>query len=73
MTKYIENDLGIVSVPSFDLKGKEMTAEELWQAYQKINPSIGDKIDAWAFGVQPDLLAQLVLEGTKTATASAYE
>ncbi|WP_221913777.1 ASCH domain-containing protein [Streptococcus halichoeri] len=50
-----------------------MTAEELWQAYQKINPSIGDEIDAWAFGVQPDLLAQLVLEGTKTATASAYE
>ncbi|PZO95122.1 MAG: RNA-binding protein [Streptococcus pyogenes] len=50
-----------------------MTAEELWQAYQKINPSVGDEIDAWAFGVQPDLLAQLVLEGTKTATASAYE
>lgn len=50
-----------------------MTAEELWQAYQKINPSIGDEIDAWAFGVQPDLLAQLVLEGTKTATASAYD
>ncbi|MGT2934467.1 ASCH domain-containing protein [Streptococcus castoreus] len=50
-----------------------MTAEELWQAYKEINPSIGDKMDAWAFGVQPDLLAQLVLEGTKTATASAYD
>lgn len=50
-----------------------MTAEELWQAYRKINPGIGDEIDAWAFGVQPDLLAQLVLKGIKTATASAYD
>lgn len=50
-----------------------MTAEELWQTYQKINPGIGDEFDAWAFGVQPDLLAKLVLEGTKTATASAYD
>lgn len=50
-----------------------MTAEELWKAYQQINPEIGDMIDAWAFGAEPDLLAQLVLEGTKTATASAYD
>lgn len=50
-----------------------MTAEELWQAYRKINPGIGDEIDAWAFGAQPDLLAQLVLKGIKTATASAYD
>lgn len=27
-----------------------MTAEELWQAYRKINPGIGDEIDAWALG-----------------------
>lgn len=50
-----------------------MTAEELWPAYQKINPGIGDEIDAWTFGAQPDLLAQLVLKGIKTATASAYD
>ena len=30
-------------------------------------------IDAWQFGAEADLLAKLVLEGTKTATASAYD
>lgn len=55
------------------IQRKKMTAEELWQAYKKINPHIGSEIDAWAFGAQPDLLAQLVLEGTKTATSSAYD
>ena len=50
-----------------------MNAQELWNKYKKINPSIGDDIDAWQFGVEADLLAQLVLEGTKTATASAYD
>nr|WP_205396951.1 ASCH domain-containing protein [Streptococcus lutetiensis] len=50
-----------------------MNAQELWNEYKQINPSIGDAIDAWQFGAQPDLLAQLVLDGTKTATASAYD
>lgn len=50
-----------------------MTAEELWSQYQQINPGVGDLAEAWAFGAEPDLLAQLVLEGTKTATASAYD
>lgn len=50
-----------------------MTPKEMWQAYRKINPAIGDKINAWAFGVEPDQLADLVLRGEKTATASAYE
>ena len=27
-----------------------MTPKEMWQAYKKINPKIGDEIDAWAFG-----------------------
>ncbi len=49
-----------------------MNAQELWNEYKQINPSIGDDIDAWQFGAQPDLLAKLVLDGTKTATASAY-
>ena len=34
-----------------------MTPQEMWNAYKQINPSIGDEIDAWAFGVAPDLLA----------------
>ena len=45
-----------------------MTPQEMWNDYKKINPSIGDEIDAWAFGVEPDLLADLVLRGEKTAT-----
>lgn len=50
-----------------------MTPEQLWNEYKTINPAIGDKIDAWAFGVEPDQLADLVLKGEKTATASAYD
>ncbi|MGT2827208.1 ASCH domain-containing protein [Streptococcus himalayensis] len=50
-----------------------MTAEEMWAAYRLLNPQIGEDIDAWQFGVEPDLLADLVLRGEKTATASAYE
>ena len=50
-----------------------MTPQEMWNAYKKINPSIGGEIDAWAFGVEADLLAELVLKGEKTATASAYD
>ena len=50
-----------------------MTPQEMWNKYKQINSSIGDEIDAWAFGVEPDLLADLVLRGEKTATASAYD
>ena len=50
-----------------------MTPQEMWNKYKKINPLIGDEIDAWAFGVDPDLLAELVFKGQKTATASAYD
>ena len=50
-----------------------MTPQEMWNAYKQINPSIGDEIDAWAFGVDADFLADLVLRGEKTATASAYD
>ncbi|HGQ1777990.1 TPA: ASCH domain-containing protein [Streptococcus pneumoniae] len=48
-----------------------MIPQEMWNKYKQINPSIGDEIDAWAFGVEPDLLADLVFKGEKTATASA--
>ena len=50
-----------------------MTPQEMWNAYKQINPSIGDEIDAWSFGVEPDLLAELVFKGEKTATTSAYD
>ncbi|MGV3179252.1 ASCH domain-containing protein [Streptococcus sp. 11273D007BW] len=50
-----------------------MNAQELWNKYKKINPSIGDDIDAWQFGAQADELARLVNQGKKTATASAYD
>ena len=45
-----------------------MTAEELWK-----KSGLTGKYEAWAFGGAPDKLAKLVLEGTKTATCSAYE
>ena len=50
-----------------------MTPQEMWNKYKQINSSIGDEIDAWAFGVDADFLADLVLKGSKTATASAYD
>ena len=31
-------------------KEQPMTPQEMWNAYKQINPSIGDEIDAWAFG-----------------------
>ena len=43
------------------------------ESIQENQPSIGDEIDAWAFGVEADLLADLVLKGEKMATASAYD
>lgn len=50
-----------------------MTPTQMWQEYKNINPAIGDEMDAWAFGAEPDELADLVLKGIKTATASAYD
>lgn len=49
-----------------------MNAEQMWIEYKKINDDIKDNYKAWAFGVEADLLADLVLKGEKTATASAY-
>lgn len=58
---------------SKNYKGVPMIPQEMWNKYKQINPSIGDEIDAWAFGVEPDLLGDLVFKGEKTATASAYD
>lgn len=48
-----------------------MTEQEIWQAFVASNPdAAGSSCTAWQFGDDPDRLAQLVLEGLKTATAS---
>jgi len=48
-----------------------MTAKQMWEAYSR-QESIDEEYEAWAFGVDADELADLVLNGIKTATASAY-
>ena len=50
-----------------------MKSDQMWQAYKILNPTIGDKIDAWTFGMEADYLAELVLMGQKTATSSAFD
>ena len=45
-----------------------MTAEELWK-----NSGLTGTYEAWAFGEAPDKLAELVVQGIKTATCSAYD
>jgi len=49
-----------------------MTGKELWERYARENRVSGGEYDQWTFGVDADLLAHLVVTGTKTATASAY-
>jgi len=48
-----------------------MNAQEMWEEYSQ-KEMIYAQYDAWAFGDAADELAALVLQGTKTATASAY-
>lgn len=52
---------------------KNKTASELWNDYRNVNPDAPENYEAWAFGNSKEManeLANLVLEGTKTATAS---
>lgn len=49
-----------------------MTAQEMWNAYMKKCGSEHAEYEAWAFGEDADELAELVVCGKKTATASAY-
>ena len=49
--------------------------KQLWEEYNKINPNAPDYYDAWPFGNSKEMadeLAKLVIEGTKSATASNY-
>ncbi len=48
-----------------------MTHQELWAVYRAVNPAAGEDYEAWAYGDQPDLLAELTRTGVKTATAGA--
>ena len=52
-----------------------MTEKEMWNEYIKVNNK-AKSYEAWSFGgntpENQDLLAELVLKGIKTATASAY-
>ena len=51
-----------------------MREKELWKAYcEKNNIDIDTPYEAWGFGGAPDKLADLVLKGIKTATASGYD
>ena len=51
-----------------------MTGKELWNLFirEKNLPEITSDYDAWSFGSSADELAQLVVNGIKTATSSAY-
>lgn len=48
-----------------------MTHEEMWCAYRTVNPAAGEDYEAWSYGDDPDLLAELTRSGIKTATSSA--
>lgn len=50
-----------------------MTGEQMWRDFAAARGLPEDTpYEAWAFGGDPDKLAALVLDGVKTATASAY-
>lgn len=49
-----------------------MKPEDMWKGYCK-NHHLSDGVyEAWAFGGEPDKLAELVIQGVKTATSSLY-
>lgn len=51
------------------------SVEKLWEAYRKSNPDAPKVYEAWAFGDSKEMadeLADLVIKGIKTATASNY-
>lgn len=47
-------------------------SEQYWQDFSKNLDEANPHVDAWQFGAAPDELAQLVVDGIKTATCSAY-
>lgn len=49
-----------------------MTTKELWKRFINEKQVDEEKYEAWSFGVDPDILAQLVVNGHKTGTSSLY-
>lgn len=49
-----------------------MTAQQLWNEYTAVHKPLHQSYQAWAFGCDADLLANLVVCGQKTATASLH-
>ena len=49
-----------------------MTAEEMWERCFGGTEHSDEPYEAWAFGDEADKLAELVVQGIKTATSSAY-
>ncbi|KHD44801.1 ASCH domain-containing protein [Streptococcus hongkongensis] len=47
--------------------------EKYWKKFKSENNIDTDNYEAWQFGFDADLLGNLVLEGKKTATASAFD
>lgn len=49
-----------------------MKPEDMWESYCKSNHLSNEVYEAWAFGGEPDKLAELVIQGVKTATSSLF-
>ena len=48
-------------------------AQMYWEEFLKFNNTEkSEKVSAWQFGADPDHLAQLVIDGVKTATCSGH-
>lgn len=42
-----------------------MTHQELWAAYRAANSDAGEEYEAWAYGADPDALAELAEAGSE--------
>lgn len=49
-----------------------MKPKDMWESYCKSHNVSDEVYEAWAFGGDPDKLAELVVQGIKTATSSLY-
>ncbi len=54
------------------MKSSSLTALEYWEDFLRRHPELphGIPFDAWTFGGESDVLAELVVQGKKTATCS---
>lgn len=49
-----------------------MNSAEMWAMFTENDP-VNKEYEEWEFGESPDALAELVVQGIKTATSSAYD